>query len=63
MPEENIIKDIRNPFRLNQEINCTPIKDIRILFRLEKKLKLLKVEYLKILKMFLSMKKKIIINL
>ena len=63
MPEENIIKYIRNPFRLNQEINCTPIKDIRILFRLEKKLKLLKVEYLEILKMFLSMKKKIIINL
>ena len=61
MPQENI-KDIRNPFRLNQEINYTPIKDIRILFRLEKKIKQLKVEYFEILKMFLSMKKKIIIN-
>ena len=62
MPQENIIKDIRNPFRLNQEINYTPIKDITILFRIEKKIKQLKVEYFEILKMFLSMKKKIIIN-
>ena len=42
--EENIIKDIRNPFIL-KKINYTAIKDIRNLFRLEKKLKQLKIEY------------------
>ena len=60
--EENIIKDIRNPFRLNEELNYTAIKDIKSLFRPEKKVKQLKIEYLEILKIFLSMKKKIIIN-
>ena len=38
------------------------IKDIRNIFRLEKKLKELKIEYLRILKIFVSLKKKIIIN-
>ena len=38
------------------------IKDIRNIFRLEKKLKELKIEYLQILKIFVSLKKKIIIN-
>ena len=38
------------------------IKDIRNLFRLEKKLKQLKIEYLETLRIFLSIKKKIIIN-
>ena len=39
------------------------ITDIRNLFRLEKKLKQLKIRYLKILRIFVSMKKKkIIIN-
>ena len=31
--EENIIKDIRNLFRLKKEKNYTAIKDIRNLFR------------------------------
>ena len=44
--EENIIKDIRNLFSLNREINYTPIKHIRNLFRLENNLKQLKIEYL-----------------
>ena len=43
LKEENIIKDIRN------------------LFRLKKKLKQLKTEYLEILRIYLSMKKKKII--
>ena len=34
--EENIIKDIRNQFRLRKELNYTAVKDIRNLFRLEK---------------------------
>ena len=46
--EENIIKDIRNPFRLRKELNYTTIKDKRNLFRIEKKLKQLKKEYLEI---------------
>ena len=40
----NIIKDIRNLFRLKKELNYTTIKDIRNLFRLEKKVKQLKIE-------------------
>ena len=60
--EEKIIKNIRNLFRLKKELNYTAIKDIGNLFRLEKKLKQLKIEYLEILKIFLSMKKKIITN-
>ena len=31
--EENIIKDIKNLFRLKKELNYTVIKDIRILER------------------------------
>ena len=34
--EENIIKDIRNLFRLKREQNYTAVKDIKIFFRLEK---------------------------
>ena len=61
--EENIIKDIRNPFRLRKELNYTTIKDKRNLFRIEKKLKQLKKEYLEIWRLFLGMKrKKIMIN-
>ena len=37
--EENIIKDIRNLFRLEKELNYTAIKDIENLFRLEKETK------------------------
>ena len=44
--------------------NYTGIKDIRNRLRLKNKLKQLKIEYLQVLRMFLSMKKKkkIIIN-
>ena len=40
--EENIIKDIRNLFRLKKEQNDTAIKDIRNLFRLKKEVKRIK---------------------
>ena len=64
LKEEKIIKYIRHLFRLKNEQNYTAIKDIRNAFRHKrKKLKELKIEYLKILRVFLSMKKKkIIIN-
>ena len=54
---------MRNLVRLRKELNYSAIKDIRSPFRL-KKLKQLKAEYLEILGIFLSMKKKkkIIIN-
>ena len=64
LKEENIIKDIRNLFRLKQELNFTAIKDIRKLLEKKKKLYQLKMEYLEILRVLLrmKMKKKIIIN-
>ena len=64
LKEENIIKDIRNLFRLKQELNYTAIKDIRNFLEKKKKLYRLKMEYLEILRVLLSMKmkKKIIIN-
>ena len=37
LEDENIIRDIRNLFRLKNEINYTAIKDIRNLFRLKKR--------------------------
>ena len=38
LEEENVIKDIRNIFRLNKkELNYTAVKDIRNLFRKKKK--------------------------
>ena len=40
--EENIIKDIRNLFRLKKELNYTAIKVIRNLFRLEKQTEAIK---------------------
>ena len=49
LEQENIIKDIRN------------LKD-RILRKNKKKLKQLKMEYLQILRIFLNMEGKIIIN-
>ena len=60
--EEKIIKNIKNFFRLKNEQSYTGIKDLRNLFRLEEETKQLKIEYLEILRIFLSMKKKIIIN-
>ena len=62
LEEENIIKDIRNLFRRKKKLNYSPIKDIRNIFRQKKKLKQLRIEYLEILRIFFSMKKKIIIN-
>ena len=56
--EEIIIKDITNLCRLKKEQNYTAIKDRRYPFRLEKEIKQLKIEYLEILKIVLSMKKK-----
>ena len=41
-----LIKDVRNFFRLKKEENDTAIKDIRNLFRLKKKLKELKIYFL-----------------
>ena len=41
--EENIIKNIRNLFRLKKEQNYTVVKDIKNLLRLKKKLKGLKI--------------------
>ena len=38
LEEENIIKDIKNLFRLKRELNYAVIKDMRNLFKLEKKL-------------------------
>ena len=40
--EENIIKDIRNLFSLQKELNYTAIIDIRNLFRREKQNKAIK---------------------
>ena len=61
--EKKVIKDKRNLFRLKKELTYTAAKDIRSLFRLKKKLKKLKIEYLEISRILLSIKKeKIIIN-
>ena len=48
--EEYITKDIRNLFRLKQELNYTAIKDIRNLFRLEKETKAIKDRILRDIK-------------
>ena len=42
LEEENMVKDIRNLFKLKKELNYTPIKDIRNPFRLEKETKAIK---------------------
>ena len=42
LEEENIIKDIRNFFRVKKEQNYTAIKNTRDLFRLEKETKAIK---------------------
>ena len=42
LEEENIIKDIRNLFRLKKELDYTAIKDIRNLFRLERETRAIK---------------------
>ena len=40
--EENMIKDIRNLFRIKKELNYTAIKEIKYLFRLEEETKAIK---------------------
>ena len=40
--EENMIKDIRNLFRMKKELNYTAIKEIKYLFRLEEETKAIK---------------------
>ena len=40
--EDNIIKDVRNPFRLKTEIDDNTTKDIRSIFRLTKKKKIIR---------------------
>ena len=46
----NIIKDVRNFFRLRKEINYYAIKDIRNLFKLEKGTKTIKERILRDIK-------------
>ena len=63
--EENIIKNKRNIFRLKKlkkEANDSEIKGIRNPFRLKSENKGVKYRYLETLEIFLSIKKKIIIN-
>ena len=48
--EEDIIKDIRNLFRLEKELNYTPIKDTRNIFRLQKEIKAIKDRILRDIK-------------
>ena len=63
--EENIIKNERNIFRskkLKKEANDSAIKGIRNPFRLKSENKGVKYRYLETLEIFLSIKKKIIIN-
>ena len=63
LEDENIIKDIRNPFRLKKVLNYTAIIDTRNIFRLEKETKAIKDRILRNIKNLLSMKaKKIIIS-
>ena len=61
LKEENVIKDTKKYFGLKKEPNYTSIKRTRNLFRQRKKLKQLRTEYLEILTILLSMKKKKII--
>ena len=48
--EENIIKDIRNLFKLKKEQNCTAVQDIRNSFRQEKETKAIKDKILRHIK-------------
>ena len=62
--EENIIKDIRNHFRLKKELNYTAVKDIRNIFKLEKETEAIKDRILRDIKNLFEheKEKKIIIN-
>ena len=57
LEKENIIKDIRNLFRLKKELNYTGIKDIRALFRLEEETKTIKDKILRCIKNIFEHKK------
>ena len=48
--KENIIKDLRNIFRLKKELNYTANKDIKNLFRLGKETKAIKDRILRDIK-------------
>ena len=50
LEEKKIIKDIRNLFRLEKEINYTAIKDKRNIFRLEKEAKAVKDRIFRVIK-------------
>ena len=50
LEEENIVKDIRNLFRLKKELNYTAIKDVRSLFRQKKETKAIKDRILRDIK-------------
>ena len=50
LQEENIIKDIRNLFRLKQKQNYTAIQGIRNLFRQEKETKAIRDRILRDIK-------------
>ena len=56
--EKKIITDIRNLFRLKKKQSDSAIKSVRNLFRLKTEIKAIKIQYLEILRTFLSMKKK-----
>ena len=47
---KNIIKNIKNLFRLKKELNYTTVKDIRNAFRLKKKTKSIKDRILRDIK-------------
>ena len=58
--EENIIKNVTNLFRLKKlkkETKHAAIKEIKNPFRLKIENKVIKIEYLEILEIYLSMKK------
>ena len=56
--EEDIIKDIRNLFRLKKEQSYTAVKDIKNLFRLKKEIKGIKDIVLKNIKNLFEYEKK-----
>ena len=60
--EENVIKDIRSLFRLKYNKITLQLKMQEITLDWRKKLKQLKIEHSEILRIFLKMKKKIIIQ-
>ena len=60
--EDKIIKDIRNIFRLEKELNYSAIIYIRNLFKLEKDTKAIKDRILRDIKNFFEHEEETIIN-